>query len=136
MADEDAPYEVGYGKPPRETRFKAGTSGNPNGRPKGSRNLAAIVINESRKKVRINGSRGSREVTLVQASVMQLANKSAQGDLPALREFIPLVRHAEEDTAPNGARRNFNELDKSVLENLRRRMANLQPSTPDQEKSN
>lgn len=31
-------YEVGYGKPPAETRFKKGQSGNPNGRPKGSRN--------------------------------------------------------------------------------------------------
>ena len=27
---------VGYGKPPRNTRFKRGVSGNPNGRPKGS----------------------------------------------------------------------------------------------------
>jgi len=26
-------YEVGYGKPPRDTRFKEGQSGNPRGRP-------------------------------------------------------------------------------------------------------
>ena len=30
-------YEVGYGKPPAGTRFKPGQSGNPAGRPKGSR---------------------------------------------------------------------------------------------------
>lgn len=33
-------FEVGYGKPPVETRFKAGKSGNPKGRPKGSKNMA------------------------------------------------------------------------------------------------
>lgn len=27
-------YEVGYKKPPKNTRFKPGQSGNPNGRPK------------------------------------------------------------------------------------------------------
>jgi hypothetical protein len=28
------PYEVGYGKPPKATRFKKGKSGNPSGRPR------------------------------------------------------------------------------------------------------
>ena len=30
-------YEVGYKKPPPRTRFRKGRSGNPKGRPKGSR---------------------------------------------------------------------------------------------------
>ena len=30
-------YEVGYGKPPNTTRFAKGQSGNPLGRPKGSK---------------------------------------------------------------------------------------------------
>ena len=33
-----APYEVGYGKPPEETQFTKGQSGNPKGRPKGAKN--------------------------------------------------------------------------------------------------
>jgi Family of unknown function (DUF5681) len=28
-------YKVGYGKPPSETRFRKGVSGNPGGRPRG-----------------------------------------------------------------------------------------------------
>ena len=44
MADEDKPeYAVGFGKPPRRTRFCKGQSGNPKGRPRGAKNLATLM---------------------------------------------------------------------------------------------
>ena len=42
-SDGTANYPVGYGKPPLQSRFKAGTSGNARGRPKGSKNLKTLV---------------------------------------------------------------------------------------------
>lgn len=44
-------YEVGYGKPPVEHQIKPGEVRNPNGRPKGSRNLTTIVMEAMRGKV-------------------------------------------------------------------------------------
>lgn len=133
MADHDQPYEVGYGKPPRATRFQRGTSGNPKGRPRGSKNLASIVLRESRQKVRINGPQGSRPVTKLEAAVMQLSNKSAQGDLRASRELFALVQRSEEAVVSNGRSLSLTELDHPVLESIRRRMSRTTNDEPDPE---
>jgi hypothetical protein len=39
-------YHVGYGRPPRETRFPKGQSGNPRGRPRKSPQSDAILVRE------------------------------------------------------------------------------------------
>ena len=137
MADENAPYAVGYGKPPSEGRFQKGRSGNPKGRPKGSKNLAMIVLKESRQKVRINSSRGTRTVTKAEATVMQVANKSIQGDLRAARDFIDLIGRSEESAISGPGSLQISELDRQVMENLRRRMTSLQSASmkPNQEVS-
>ena len=62
VANPPASYEVGYAKPPVETRFKPGQSGNPRGRPKGAKNkpqhistdtLHDIILSEAYRKVTI-----------------------------------------------------------------------------------
>lgn len=45
--DDENDDRVGYGKPPVETRFKEGQSGNPKGRPKGAKNVATLLDEES-----------------------------------------------------------------------------------------
>jgi hypothetical protein len=39
MDDQPRDYAVGYGRPPVETRFQKGQSGNPEGRPRGTKKL-------------------------------------------------------------------------------------------------
>ena len=41
--DKDGDYEVGYGKPPRHTRFVKGRSGNPRGKPPGAKNFTTLL---------------------------------------------------------------------------------------------
>jgi hypothetical protein len=54
MSRRSSEYQVGYGRPPQHTRFPKGQSGNPKGRPKGSRALASIWLRAMNEKVTIN----------------------------------------------------------------------------------
>ena len=56
MSDKKMPdnYEVGYGKPPKDTQFQKGVSGNPRGRPKKSRDFDHELIRESESFMTIN----------------------------------------------------------------------------------
>jgi hypothetical protein len=82
-------YEVGYGKPPKETQFKKGNK-NGKGRPKGSPNLATMVRRACEMTVAptINGQR--TKMTKVELSLHQLANKAIAGDLKAIAKLLEL----------------------------------------------
>ena len=44
-------YDVGYKKPPKNTQFKPGQSGNPKGRPKKPTNIHEALIDNLGKKI-------------------------------------------------------------------------------------
>lgn len=87
MATNDADDPVGYGRPPKHSQFAKGKSGNPKGRPKGSRNFSTLLHDELNVKIPITENGNRRKITKQEAMVKQLANKGAAGDLKA----IPLV---------------------------------------------
>jgi hypothetical protein len=89
--DADSAYEIGFGKPPKHSKFRKGFSGNPKGRPKGRRNLATVLERTLQEKVVINENGARRTVTKLEAAVKQLVNKAAAGDLAALRQLTALA---------------------------------------------
>lgn len=81
-------YEVGYGKPPKSTRFKPGQSANPGGRPEIDRR-PGVVIDETLNKtvsVRIDGR--SRKMTLFQAMFIKMAGEAMAGSVQARRDLL------------------------------------------------
>lgn len=97
-------YEVGYAKPPANTRFKPGQSGNPRGRPKGSKNkrpglheerLKDIILDEAYRGICVRD--GDRNVTMpmAQAIVRSMALNAAKGQQRARRLFAELLAGTE-----------------------------------------
>jgi len=90
MSGNPSGYDIGYGRPPRHTRFHKGQSGNPRGRPKGAQNAARLarrILNE-KVVIRENGRRIA--ITRREAMLKQLANKGIMGDLQSIREVLNL----------------------------------------------
>ena len=129
MPNDELPYEVGYGKPPRSKQFTKGQSGNKKGRPKGSKNLAKVVLRESRQRVWVNSPHGTRTVTKLEAAVMQIGNQAAQGDLRAARELFALVQRSEDSVSSETVPLTLHEMDQRVMETIRRRMESVTAET-------
>jgi uncharacterized protein DUF5681 len=84
--------QVGYGKPPMNTRFKPGQSGNPAGRPKSPRSLERDLIEVMYETVTI-GEGDARETLSKQHSILRgLAAKAMEGDPKATALVIELVQ--------------------------------------------
>lgn len=111
-------YEVGYGRPPRSTRFAPGQSGNTRGRPKGARGLKAELRAELDEWVTITSDGRSRRIRKRRLIVKALAAKAAKGDVKAADKLLSMVIQAEgfEDQRPQHAR--LSETDLLMLEQV------------------
>jgi hypothetical protein len=97
-------YEVGYGKPPRNTQFKKGQSGNPRGRPSGSKNLATLVSEALNEPVIVVENGGRRKITKREAIIKQLVNRSTKADWRAIKILLDIVREIEGRVEPETGR--------------------------------
>jgi hypothetical protein len=82
--------EVGYGRPPKATRFAPGRSGNPRGRPKGSRSVGAILKGIMNQKVAVSEGGQLRRVSRLEGMLLRLANDAARGDARVTKLLLEL----------------------------------------------
>ena len=111
---EAAPYEVGYGKPPKASRFKPGTSGNPGGRPRGSgsaqpadvvvEQIKALVLEEAYRPIQIRDGDKLVELPLVRAAVRSLGLNAAKGQHRSQTTLLDLVTAVEGERRSNRER--------------------------------
>lgn len=83
-------YEIGRGKPPKTTRFKRGQSGNPGGRPKGSKNLPAVIRQELRRQRAITLDGQSRKVQQLEVIGIAIVAKAMTGSLSHIQALLDM----------------------------------------------
>ena len=122
MADKKDDYDVGYGKPPQNTRFKKGQSGNPRGRAPGAKDLKTLLIDTLNEPVVVTENGGRRTISKRQAIVKQLVNQSAKGDWRAVKLLVDMLHETEGGGEPEAAESSFGEADQKVIEQLKARL--------------
>jgi uncharacterized protein DUF5681 len=92
-----ARYAVGYGRPPTSSQFQPGQSGNPKGRPKGTRNASSMARDalEGTTNVKVKGT--WRKMTVRKAAYRSVGERAAAGDAKALDYLLSLE---SEERAP------------------------------------
>jgi hypothetical protein len=87
----DKPY-IGYRSPPPSGQFKKGSSGNPKGRPKGSRNFMTLLATELVQKIVVTENGKKKSITRLQAMVKRMVAGAMQGDRKQLLTLFEILR--------------------------------------------
>lgn len=83
--------ESGYKNPPKHSRFQKGRSGNPAGRPKGSKNTLKLLDAVLEQKIKIQQEGKTISITKKQAMLMQLVNAAVRGEIKAIAALFPYM---------------------------------------------
>ncbi|MEI8389309.1 MAG: DUF5681 domain-containing protein [bacterium] len=88
-------YEVGYKKPPKDSQFIPGLSGNRKGRPKDHRNTYNMLTEVLDQKISIKENGRDLRISKKLAMIMQLVNKAVKGDVKAINSLLPHMLMAD-----------------------------------------
>ncbi|SPF75718.1 hypothetical protein ALP8811_00712 [Aliiroseovarius pelagivivens] len=116
MSKDRDDYEIGYGKPPKSTRFKKGQSGNAKGRPKGSRNFATDLDEVLKAKMTVNENGKPRKVSAQQAALMRLREKALNGEIRALDRLLSMADERSADKEAQNKERHLSSDEVDILE--------------------
>lgn len=125
-------YAVGYGKPPVHSRFQPGQSGNPRGRPKGTRNLESDLRDELKERILVREGAGERRISKQRALVKSLTAKAIKGDARAATVLLNMILRILEGGAREAPETTLTAEEKAIIEALERRLRPRPPGKDNQ----
>jgi hypothetical protein len=122
-------YSVGYGKPPKHSRFKPGQSGNPKGRPKGAQSDSSLLQAELKRSVAITENGRSGKLSKRAVMIRNLVNK-AMGDIRAAQIVIAMSEKAQNLSPLRSSEQEM--IDKFILDDYVRRQIRAAENAPNE----
>lgn len=104
MKDKDEKDEMrkkwnqrkGYKNPPVEHQFKKGQSGNPSGRPKGSKGIKAKIVELLDNEINLNREEGATKMIIREAQAWKAIEYALKGDI----RYLQLIIRCEDEYLP------------------------------------
>jgi len=109
-------YNVGHGKPPVSGQFRKGKSGNPKGRPKGTRNFKTDVEAVLAAQVTVIENGKPVKVSSQLATLMRLREKALKGDPRAMDRLIGLAQQIGADQEAAGSEQSLSAEEEAILQ--------------------
>ena len=125
--DRDAPKVAatsGYCRPPEAHRFRPGRSGNPKGRPKGTRNMATIIAEVLARPIRSSrdGVPKGPPIAPKVALVNVILAKALKGDRHAWATVLGWAAEEDASKEKRDAIRTLGEKEQAILERMKARL--------------
>lgn len=90
------PGKVGFGCPPKHARFQKGVSGNPGGRPKGSKNIKTLIYELGNEMVTLSTPNGKKQVPLREAAARKFWDTTLKGDHRHFKTMFAIEQEMEQ----------------------------------------
>ncbi len=88
-------YEVGYGKPPQNTQWKKGQSGNPSGKRKKAESLQSKLARVAGEEVSLQFNGESITMPRDEAMIYAVFQKAMKGAQPSVRYITDMINRGE-----------------------------------------
>ena len=122
-------YRVGFRRPPKSSRFRKGQSGNPRGRPKGTRNLRTDLEDELAERIPVRESGTERRLSKQRAMLKGLIARAIRGDTRAVGLALGLMSRILDQEEPALDDVPLTDDDEAVLDAFTNKILSEQKST-------
>jgi len=128
---EVAAYDTGFGKPPRSKQFQKGQSGNPAGRPSGSRSMRTLLEEILERDITVTIDGVPRRISAKEAILNRLFAQAIKGKTQDADLFVRLIKHTLPEQFAEEADDQLNADEAKLIEAIANKM--LMRRRPDRE---